>query len=166
MRWSKPVTLLGFILIIFLFNTFELEASSGSVVEPASVTQTKGKGKNNNAKYYSIKELEHLLGRKMNLAERIVFKLHKKKFVKPDYATGANPEENATTNVWAIVSLVTAIFLPPLGIVFGIIALNQIKRTGQKGQGLAIAGIVIGGVLTLIYLVYIIAWSVAWMAFW
>lgn len=35
-----------------------------------------------------------------------------------------------------------------LGIIFGIVALNQIKRTGQGGRGLAIAGIVIGSVVT------------------
>jgi multisubunit Na+/H+ antiporter MnhB subunit len=31
-----------------------------------------------------------------------------------------------------------------LGIVFGVIALGQIKRTGEEGRGLALAGIWIG----------------------
>jgi hypothetical protein len=34
-----------------------------------------------------------------------------------------------------------------LGVIFGIVALGQIKRTGQRGRGMAIAGIVIGAVL-------------------
>ena len=36
---------------------------------------------------------------------------------------------------------------PLLGLIFGFLALNQIKQTGQRGRGLAIAGIVIGAVL-------------------
>jgi hypothetical protein len=31
-----------------------------------------------------------------------------------------------------------------LGVIFGFIALGQIKRTGQRGRGMAIAGIIIG----------------------
>ena len=34
--------------------------------------------------------------------------------------------------------------LAPLGIIFGHIALSQIKRTGENGRGMAIAGLVIG----------------------
>jgi len=36
---------------------------------------------------------------------------------------------------------------PVLGLMFGFLALNQIKQTGQRGRGLAIAGIVNGGLL-------------------
>jgi hypothetical protein len=35
-----------------------------------------------------------------------------------------------------------------LGIIFGHIALSQIKRNGQEGRGLAIAGTIIGYVVT------------------
>jgi len=48
------------------------------------------------------------------------------------------------TNGFAIASLVTAFFCSILGVIFGIVALNQIQRTGEKGHGLAVAGIVIG----------------------
>jgi Domain of unknown function (DUF4190) len=37
-----------------------------------------------------------------------------------------------------------------LGVIFGFIALAQIKRTGQRGRGMAIAGIVIGAVLIVL----------------
>ena len=37
-----------------------------------------------------------------------------------------------------------------IGIVLGVVALNQIKETRQAGHGLAIAGIVVGGVTLLI----------------
>ncbi|WP_304111078.1 DUF4190 domain-containing protein [Mycolicibacterium bacteremicum] len=36
------------------------------------------------------------------------------------------------------------------GIVLGIVALNQIKRTGQRGKELAISGIVLGGLLLVL----------------
>ncbi|MEO6310338.1 MAG: DUF4190 domain-containing protein, partial [Leifsonia sp.] len=54
----------------------------------------------------------------------------------------AAPEE--TYNVLAIVSLVSAFFVSLAAIITGHIALSQIKRTGEKGRGLAIAGLVIG----------------------
>jgi hypothetical protein len=53
------------------------------------------------------------------------------------------------TNVVAIVALVLGFVVPVAGIVTGAIALAQIKRTGEKGRGLALGGIVAGGVLTL-----------------
>ncbi|QLL09990.1 DUF4190 domain-containing protein [Mycobacterium vicinigordonae] len=61
------------------------------------------------------------------------------------------------TNSMAIVALVTSFVLAPLGIIFGHISLSQIKRTGEEGRGLAIAGLVIGYVatsLTVIGLVF------------
>ena len=36
---------------------------------------------------------------------------------------------------------------PILGLVFGFLALSQIRQTGQRGRGLAIAGIVLGAIL-------------------
>ena len=45
----------------------------------------------------------------------------------------------------------------PLGIVFGIVAKQQIRRTGQQGNGLATAGIVISalwvGLIIVLFLV-------------
>ncbi|MDQ1138286.1 hypothetical protein QE410_003085 [Microbacterium sp. SORGH_AS 1204] len=57
--------------------------------------------------------------------------------------------ETARTNVLAIVALVLGVIVPVAGIVTGAVALSQIKRTGEKGRGLALGGIVAGGVLTL-----------------
>lgn len=60
-------------------------------------------------------------------------------------------------NKLAIVSLVVGILWVGglgaiLALILGIVGLKQIKRSGQRGKGLAIAGIVLGclGVLTLI----------------
>lgn len=47
------------------------------------------------------------------------------------------------TNTYAILSLVFAFVFFPLGLIFGIIALSQIKKTNEDGRGLAIAGIIV-----------------------
>ncbi|SMG28876.1 peptidylprolyl isomerase [Agreia pratensis] len=51
---------------------------------------------------------------------------------------------NTRTDPLAIVSLVSAFFLSLAAVITGHIALHRIKRTGDKGRGLAIAGVVIG----------------------
>ncbi len=46
-----------------------------------------------------------------------------------------------------------------IGIVLGVVALNQIKQTRQGGYGLAVAGIVVGVaslVISLIWMIYAI----------
>ncbi|MUL78790.1 DUF4190 domain-containing protein [Mycobacterium sp. CBMA226] len=53
----------------------------------------------------------------------------------------------------AIAALITGLTIAPLGIVFGHIALSQIKQTGQGGRGLAIAGLVLGYVTVALYAV-------------
>ena len=60
------------------------------------------------------------------------------------------------TNAMAIMSLVCALLFAPLGIVFGHISLSQIKRTGEEGRGLAIAGLVIGYMITTLTVVAIV----------
>jgi hypothetical protein len=66
---------------------------------------------------------------------------------------GAAYPQAVGTNGMAIASLVCSLLGwlcgigPILGIIFGILALNKIKQTGEGGRGLAIAGIAIGAVL-------------------
>jgi peptidyl-prolyl cis-trans isomerase B (cyclophilin B) len=48
------------------------------------------------------------------------------------------------TNTLAIVSLVLAFFVSLGAVICGHIALGQIKKTGENGRGLAIAGLVLG----------------------
>ncbi|WP_243695366.1 DUF4190 domain-containing protein [Agromyces protaetiae] len=59
-------------------------------------------------------------------------------------AYGAPAPAAQKTNVLAIVSLVTAFFVSLAAVITGHIALNQIKKTGESGRGLAIAGLVLG----------------------
>jgi Domain of unknown function (DUF4190) len=53
------------------------------------------------------------------------------------------------TNVMAILSLIFAFVLAPLGIIFGYVAKRQIRRTGEGGNGLATAGLVFGWIFTV-----------------
>ena len=62
------------------------------------------------------------------------------------------------TNVLAIVALILGIVIPIGGIICGPIALAQIKRTGENGRGLALAGLVIGIAFTLIAIIAVIAY--------
>ncbi|KAA0084763.1 DUF4190 domain-containing protein [Mycolicibacterium sp. P9-64] len=57
----------------------------------------------------------------------------------------------------AIASLICAFLFAPLGIVFGHISMSQIKRTGEEGRGLAVAGLIIGYVLTIVTVLLVVA---------
>src|ERR1700712_3246723 len=74
------------------------------------------------------------------------------------------------TNVLAIVSLIlgvvsyfTGFFLGIGAVITGHIALSQIKRTGAKGRGMAIAGLILGyfsilaGIVAVIVLIFVFA---------
>lgn len=56
----------------------------------------------------------------------------------------APPTTLAYTNTFALVSIITAFLSPIAAVVFGHIALGQIKRTGDAGRGLALTGLIIG----------------------
>lgn len=57
----------------------------------------------------------------------------------------------------AVASLVCAVLFAPLGIVFGHISLSQLKRSGEQGRGIAIAGLIIGYVMTVLAIVLVVA---------
>ena len=73
----------------------------------------------------------------------------------PAYATPVGPDKY---NVLAIVSFVSAFFVQLVAVITGHIALSQIKKTGEKGRGFAIAGLIIGyvGILASIIAAVII----------
>ncbi|WP_264067887.1 peptidylprolyl isomerase [Mycolicibacterium komossense] len=76
----------------------------------------------------------------------------------PPYA-GPRP-----TNAMAIASIVCAFVLAPLGVIFGHISLSQIKKSGEDGRGLAIAGLIVGYLITfvsiiaLVFMLLFVAW--------
>ncbi len=65
------------------------------------------------------------------------------------------------TNTMAILALVFAFVFAPLGVVFGFVARGQIKRTGEGGAGLALAGIIVGAIVTVLVVVLILFLFVA-----
>ena len=67
------------------------------------------------------------------------------------YAYPVTPP-GAPTNSMAIASMVCAFLFAPLGIVFGHISLTQIRRTGEQGHGLALAGLVLSYLFTVLTL--------------
>jgi Domain of unknown function (DUF4190) len=76
------------------------------------------------------------------------------------YAPYGYPRQK--TNGMAVASLVLSIsalfcgFPAILGIICGHIALGQINRRGEHGRGLAIAGLVIGYVFVVLFLVFVV----------
>jgi hypothetical protein len=58
-------------------------------------------------------------------------------------------------NIYAVVSLFAAVLFAPVGIALGIVALRQIKQTGERGRELAIAGIWIGVGISILALIVI-----------
>ncbi len=72
-------------------------------------------------------------------------------------------KKNEQTNTISIIGFVLSIFDGLIGMILSIIALVQINKTGEKGKGLAIAGIIISAlrmIFTLILLFVIIILSV------
>jgi uncharacterized protein with PQ loop repeat len=65
---------------------------------------------------------------------------------------------SAGINAMAVVSLVCSLlgwlcFIGGIfGLIFGFVALNQIKQTGQRGRRIALAGIIIGGILVALWI--------------
>ena len=68
-------------------------------------------------------------------------------------------------NVLSIVSLVASLIgFGIVGIITGHIALGQIKKTGEQGRGLALAGAIIGYVAVAAGIIFFIIWIVIFAA--
>jgi hypothetical protein len=65
------------------------------------------------------------------------------------------------TNTMAILALVMAFVFAPAGLILGIVARKQVRRTGEDGDGLALAAIITGGIFTAIYVLFIVIWIIA-----
>ncbi len=76
-------------------------------------------------------------------------------FGAPPPGWGQQPQKSGTNGL-AIASIITAFLCWPVGLGLGIAAKSQIKRTGQSGDGLATAGIVIA-VLNALLSIYLVS---------
>jgi len=72
----------------------------------------------------------------------------------PAYTPAASSDRY---NTLAIVGFILAFFVSLGGLIVSIIALGQIKRTGERGRGLALAGAIIGGLSLVIGIISVIA---------
>jgi hypothetical protein len=61
-------------------------------------------------------------------------------------------------NVFAIVALAGAFAMPVVGIVFGHLALRQLRTSGEQGRGLAIAGLWVGYAYVALGAVFFVVW--------
>lgn len=73
-----------------------------------------------------------------------------------------NQQQQSGYNVLSILGFIFAFLFPPVGFILGIIALSQIKKTNEKGKGLAIAAIVFGAIFFLL-LILIVFVGIAWI---
>jgi hypothetical protein len=63
----------------------------------------------------------------------------------PTSPVGGTTSSGRGTNGLAIASLVVSLTCcGPIGMILGFVALSQIKKSGEQGRGMAIAGVVIG----------------------
>ena len=71
------------------------------------------------------------------------------------------PQYGRPTNTMAILALVMAFVFAPAGLILGILARKQIRQTGEEGDGLALAGMIVGGIFTALFVLFIVFWIVA-----
>jgi hypothetical protein len=75
------------------------------------------------------------------------------------YRMGKPPGTNGKATAALVTSLVGLLFcgLPSIaGLILGIIAMRECRRTGQDGYGIALAGTIIGGIVVALWVVYMI----------
>lgn len=77
----------------------------------------------------------------------------------PGYPYPPYPPYPPPTNGLAVAALVCSVLFAPLGILFGHISLFQIKRTGEQGRGMAVAGLVIGYLVTIVAVLALVAFG-------
>ena len=73
----------------------------------------------------------------------------------PNYVGAAPSGSNQKLNKLAIFGCIVSFVFNFIGVVLCLIALGQIKKTGEKGKGFAILGIVVG-IIPLIFLIFLI----------
>jgi uncharacterized protein YacL len=77
------------------------------------------------------------------------------------YGAPGAPAQTDKTNVLAIVGIILAFFVPLVGVILGFVARSQIKRTGEKGSGLALAAIIIGLAFIVIGIIISVVFAIA-----
>ncbi|WP_433330887.1 DUF4190 domain-containing protein [Spirillospora sp. CA-294931] len=61
-----------------------------------------------------------------------------------------------TSMVCGIVGILLCGIASPFAVIFGHVALGQIKRTGEGGHGMAVAGLILGYIVTVIWVLILL----------
>ena len=67
----------------------------------------------------------------------------------------------ADYNMFAVLSPIFAVMVPPAGVVLGHLALPQIRRTGERGRAAAIAGLVLGYLMSVVLIAALVWWLIS-----
>ena len=151
---SVKFTLTLFVLLLTLTLATPMRAA---IVTPPPVTAT--------ADVASLDRhaVEANLGRKLTLKERVAFGIAKRKARRDARRAQETSQGNGMAVAGFVCSLVGlflfGIILGPLGIVFSAIGLSKAKKEGRPLRGLALAGLILGIVATLGWLIVIAAVS-------
>ncbi|MFH1400594.1 MAG: DUF4190 domain-containing protein [Nanoarchaeota archaeon] len=73
----------------------------------------------------------------------------------PSQPVQPQSSQGVKTNTLAIVGFILSFVFAFAGLIISIIAYNQIKKSGEDGRGLALAGIIIGAVFSVLGLLYV-----------
>ncbi|MFT8704400.1 DUF4190 domain-containing protein [Bifidobacterium aquikefiricola] len=66
-------------------------------------------------------------------------------------------------NIMSIVGFVVSFLMPPVGLILSIVALVQLHRSRERGQGLAVGGVVLGAIFSLftVILIGLMLWGIS-----
>ena len=80
-------------------------------------------------------------------------------------AAAPQPSTNATAPAWNVVSILgfvgSLIGFNVIAVILGFIGLNQVKKTGERGRGFALAAIIIGLISIAIIIIVVIVVGIA-----
>jgi uncharacterized membrane protein YeaQ/YmgE (transglycosylase-associated protein family) len=90
----------------------------------------------------------------MKFMEKFAFRLNRKKFVEAYNVQAA--DGSGETDGFAIAGFVVSLLIPIVGLVLSAVALGRLRKNGQKGRGLAVAGLILGIVGTVLALIILL----------
>lgn len=143
---------LAFILLVALTSASVIPTSKTENSVLSSEIQKVEKSEKAKLQYHKgmkRSEVEEFLGRKLTLSEKFAFLMNKE--VTVNLISNAAYDGGGMNGlaIAGFVSSIVGLFLLPIvfsttGLVLSAIALSQIKKKGQTGKGLALAGMIAG----------------------
>ena len=70
----------------------------------------------------------------------------------------------ARRNVTAVLALILGVLVSPMALPIGWFAREQIKRSSERGMGLAVAGMVLGGVSIVVWVWVAVSAFLWWLS--